>query len=75
MRGLSSAIQPRRRESELTPALGRACGDRAYGVFDDVDWQALAGEALSCRNRQGDVEEHLQQAGRAPILDVRVGND
>ena len=42
-----------------------------HGVLDDADWQALTGEALVCRNCHGDVEEHLQQAGRAPIFAFR----
>src|SRR5688500_16525286 len=42
-----------------------------HGVLDDADWQALTGEALSCRNCHGDVEEHLRQAGRAPVFAFR----
>jgi DmsE family decaheme c-type cytochrome len=42
-----------------------------HRVLDDADWQARTGEALSCRNCHGDVDEHLRQAGRAPVFAFR----
>jgi DmsE family decaheme c-type cytochrome len=42
-----------------------------HAVLDAADWQALTGEALSCRNCHGDVDEHLRQAGRAPVFAFR----